>query len=89
MKKILFALFLFASFSLSAQTIKKLDDGTLVEVNTYETPITLASIDARIKGYESIIELHKKELEKLYALRKEVEAAEGMKAKALKKGKKK
>ncbi len=89
MKKILLALFLFVSFSLSAQTIKKLDDGTLVEVNTYETPITLASIDARIKGYESIIEFHKKELEKLYALRKEVEAAEGMKAKAIKKGKKK
>ena len=89
MKHLILSLFLFASFSLSAQTIKKLDDGTLVEVNTYETPITLASIDARIKGYESMIELHKKELEKLYALRKEVEAAEGMKAKAIKKGKKK
>jgi len=87
MKKILLALFLFVSFSLSAQTIKKLDDGSLVEVNTYETPITIASIDARIKNYENIIDLHKKELEKLYALRKEVEAAEGMKAKA--KGKKK
>lgn len=88
MKQIIFFL-LFFTFSASAQTIKKLDDGTLVEVNTYETPITLASIDARIKGYESMIEFHKKELEKLYALRKEVEAAEGMKAKALKKGKKK
>lgn len=89
MKKILFALFLFSSFSMSAQTVKKLDDGTLVEVNTYETPITLSSIDARIKGFEQMIELHKKELDKLYAIRKEVEAMEGMKAKSIKKGKKK
>jgi len=89
MKHLILAFLFLASFSLSGQTIKKLDDGTLVEVQTHEIPISIESIDARIKGYEQMLEVHKKELERLYAIRKEVEAAQGMKAKSLKKGKNK
>ena len=88
MKHLILSAFLFLSFNLSAQA-KLNDKGEIVEVTQYELPTSTKSIDARIEGLKKSIESLQIEIQRLVALRKEVEALEGKSMKAQSKKKKK
>lgn len=51
----------------------KKEDGTIVQIQELESPVTLAFFDARISGLKASIESFKKQVEELELSKKEFE----------------
>jgi peptidoglycan hydrolase CwlO-like protein len=73
MKNLILVFILFAGLSVSAQTVKTNDKGEIVQVIETEFPISVKSVDSQIIALETAVKDLQSKIEKLKAVRNEVE----------------
>lgn len=76
MKNLILVFILFVGLSVSAQTVKKNDKGEIVQVIETELTISIKSVDSQIFALEIAVKDLQSKIEKLKAVRQEVEKLE-------------
>jgi hypothetical protein len=76
MKNLILVFLVFVGLSASAQTVKTNDKGEIVQVIETELPISVKSVDSQIIALETAVKDLQSKIEKLKAVRLEVEKLE-------------
>jgi len=76
MKNLILVFILLAGLNVSAQTVKTNDKGEIVQVIETELPISVKYVDSQIIALETAVKDFQSKIEKLKAIRQEVEKLE-------------